>query len=250
MSDPFADFLSALKDDPAASADRVRVDPNRVHRTGVPEVVYAARKSTPDVIHALRALAEANGRAIASRLTDEQLRDLHAPDGFDLSIDEDARVAILSKADAPPFAANAGRIAVITAGTSDRRVGREAALMAREMGCDVIEIHDVGVAGLHRMVTPLRHAIAEGVDAIVVAAGMDGALPTVIAGLVDVPVIGLPVSTGYGAGGDGMAALMTMLQACAPGIAVVNIDNGIGAGSMAALISRRANRAQDEKPVI
>lgn len=240
MNDPFADFLAALDDDPAASDDRVRIDPNRVHRTGVPEVVYAARKSSADVILALRALADANGRALASRLTDEHLTGLTAPDGYDLTIDEDARIAILAIADAPPLTTREGRIAVITAGTSDRKVGREAALMAREMGCDVIEIHDVGVAGLHRMVAPLRHAIAEGVDAIIVAAGMDGALPTVIAGLVEMPVIGLPVSTGYGAGGDGMAALMTMLQSCAPGLAVVNIDNGIGAGSLAALISRRA----------
>jgi NCAIR mutase (PurE)-related protein len=112
--------------------------------------------------------------------------------------------------------------------------------MAGEMGATVREVADVGVAGLHRLVAPLERLANDGVDAIVVAAGMDGALPSVVAGLVDVPVIGLPTSIGYGYGGGGVAALMSMLQSCAPGLAVVNIDNGIGAGAMAALIANRA----------
>ena len=116
--------------------------------------------------------------------------------------------------------------------------------MAREMGVDVLRASDVGVAGLHRLVQPLREIVTAGVDCIVVAAGMDGALPSVVAGLVDVPVIGLPVSVGYGYGGNGEAALMTMLQSCAPGITVVNIDNGIGAGSTAALIANRMAAAR------
>jgi NCAIR mutase (PurE)-related protein len=106
-------------------------------------------------------------------------------------------------------------------------------------------VSDVGVAGLHRLIAPLREVMTAGVDAVVVAAGMDGALPSVVAGLVDIPVIGLPVSVGYGHGGRGEAALMAMLQSCAPGIAVVNIDNGIGAGSMAALIANRMAAARD-----
>jgi hypothetical protein len=123
-------------------------------------------------------------------------------------------------------------------------VAAEAALVALEMGATVLEAWDVGVAGLHRLIEPLERFADEGVDVIVVAAGMDGALPSVVAGLVDVPVIGLPTSIGYGFGSGGIGALTTMLQSCAPGLVVVNIDNGIGAGSTAALI---ANRAADSR---
>jgi len=109
-------------------------------------------------------------------------------------------------------------------------------------------IYDVGVAGLHRLMEPLRNLLADEVDAIVVAAGMDGALPSVVAGLVPVPVIGLPTSIGYGMGGKGVAALLSMLQTCAPGLSVVNIDNGIGAGITAALIANRVAEAREERP--
>jgi NCAIR mutase (PurE)-related protein len=132
-----------------------------------------------------------------------------------------------------------GHIGVICAGTSDIPVADEATLMVEEMGCRVTSIYDVGVAGLHRLVTPLRNLLADNVDVIIVAAGMDGALPSVVTGLVPVPVIGLPTSIGYGFGGKGVAALLSMLQTCAPGLSVVNIDNGVGAGSTAALIANR-----------
>jgi len=118
--------------------------------------------------------------------------------------------------------------------------------MCREMGCAVTEIFDVGVAGLHRLFEPLQQLLdEERVDVLIVAAGMDGALPSVVSGLVDVPVIGLPTSVGYGMGGKGKAALLSMLQTCSPGLAVVNIDNGIGAGSMAGLIANRAAAARE-----
>lgn len=241
MRDPFEDLAAALRgDDVREGSPRIRIDHNRLARTGVPEIVYAERKTTEDLLTALHELAVANGRAIASRMTPKQLAELRDVDEPDLAleIDDDARMAVLSHMDTPRPTGR-GTIAVIAAGTSDRAVAREAMIVAREMGCEVVEIHDVGAAGLHRLVAPLRSAIATGIDAIIVAAGMDGALPTVVAGLVDVPVIGLPVSVGYGAGGSGEAALLNMLQSCAPGIAVVNIDNGVGAGTMAALIARR-----------
>ena len=117
--------------------------------------------------------------------------------------------------------------------------------MAEAMGCRVSLVSDVGVAGLHRLFEPLRQLFAERVGALVVAAGMDGALPSVVAGLSTVPVIGLPTSVGYGAGGGGIAALLSMLQSCAPGLAVVNIDNGIGAGATAALIANAAAGKQE-----
>ena len=132
----------------------------------------------------------------------------------------------------------------MTAGTSDVPVAEQAAVVAREMGCEVELVADVGVAGLHRLFPPLQKMLEVGVDVMVVAAGMDGALPSVVSGLVDVPVIGLPVSTGYGFAGQGVAALLSMLQTCAPGLTVVNIDNGVGAGATAGLIANRCARAR------
>ncbi|MGN6484637.1 MAG: nickel pincer cofactor biosynthesis protein LarB, partial [Thermomicrobiales bacterium] len=245
--DPFADLAAALNAMSDAEPDaRLRLDPDRAARTGIPEFVLAERKSAEDVIASLSRLAERRGRALASRVRPDQFAPLvdaiAAP--FTLELHVEARIAIVVH-DNTPRPSSGGRIAVVAAGTSDRPVATEAAIVAEEMGCVVHRIHDVGVAGLHRLVAPLRAVIAEGVDAIVVAAGMDGALPSVIAGLVPVPVIGLPVSVGYGYGGDGTGALMSMLQACAPGIAVVNIDNGVGAGSMAALIANRAAANRD-----
>jgi len=135
----------------------------------------------------------------------------------------------------------------MTAGTSDIRVAEEARVVAEEMGCEVVTAYDVGIAGFHRHIGPLRRMLREGVDAIVVVAGMEGALPSVVASLVDVPVIGVPTSVGYGLGGKGVGALTTMLQSCSPGLCVVNIDNGVGAGALAALIARRVARALEEK---
>ncbi len=140
-----------------------------------------------------------------------------------------------------------GLVGVISAGTSDIPVAEEAALIAEEIGCHVTRIYDVGVAGLHRLMEPLRNLLSNGVDVIIVAAGMDGALPSVVAGLVPVPVIGLPTSIGYGMGGKGVAALLSMLQTCVPGLSVVNIDNGVGAGSTAAIIANRVAQAREHQ---
>jgi NCAIR mutase (PurE)-related protein len=133
-------------------------------------------------------------------------------------------------------------VGLLTAGTSDIPVAEEAALVMEHMGCRVERGYDVGVAGLHRLAEPLARMVKSGVDVLVVCAGMEGALPSVVTGLVDVPVIGVPTSTGYGLGGDGTAALLSMLQTCSPGLVVVNIDNGVGAGATAALIARGARR--------
>lgn len=258
MSDPFRDVRKVLDGDRAnddaiqvdgEATPRLRLDSGRERRTGVPEIVLAERKTTEDVARSLIRLAERNGRALASRVRDDQLNDLPSfmPDGTLLTIDRESRTVVLHKDDvAPPL--TGGRVAVICAGASDRPVASEARIMIEEMGCSVVMVADVGVAGLHRLVQPLQAVMEAAVDAVVVAAGMDGALPAVIAGLIDIPVIGLPVSVGYGYGGDGTGALMSMLQSCSPGIAVVNIDNGIGAGAMAGLIANRAARARAEQP--
>jgi NCAIR mutase (PurE)-related protein len=226
-----------------------RLDVNRDLRKGVPEVVYAPGK-TDESLKAIvcRQLAE-RGLALVSRLEAtraERLRQTLAagaglvPDlVFDYLADSGVLAARTSAYEAP---AQRGCVGVLTAGTSDIPVAEEAVLVARHMGCRVERGYDVGVAGLHRLVEPLSRIIESGADVLVVVAGMEGALPSVVAGLVDVPVIGVPTSTGYGLGGDGTAALCSILQSCSPGVVAVNIDNGVGAGAAAALIARGWSR--------
>ena len=158
----------------------------------------------------------------------------------DLTFAYDATAAVLA-AYTPAYRAPEPRgcVGLLTAGTSDIPVAEEAALVITHMGCRVERGYDTGVAGVHRLLEPLTRMIESGADVLVVVAGMEGALPSVVAGLVDVPVIGVPTSTGYGLGGDGTAALYSILQSCSPGLVAVNIDNGVGAGAAAALIARR-----------
>ncbi|MBI2938848.1 MAG: nickel pincer cofactor biosynthesis protein LarB [Chloroflexi bacterium] len=219
-------------------------DLNRQHRKGVPEVILAAGKQPEQVVSIAEAFLCRGGRAIISRigpdlasLLRERLADDH------LEFHPLSQMVVARRGTTPPEPTG-GRVGILTAGTSDAPVAEQAAVLMREMGCQVSFFSDVGVAGIHRLFQPLHALLSQEVDAIVVAAGMDGALPSVVAGLVDVPVIGLPTSTGYGIGGQGVAALLSMLQTCAPGLAVVNIDNGIGAGAMAGLIANRAARAR------
>lgn len=247
---PFAAVRAALHDisqdtKPGNVSHPLELDATRQARTGIPEVIHAEHKPPKLVVESAVRLAATNGRVLASRCPAETIEVIVAELGatHDVAVHEAARAAVVARggADVTP---TGGRVGVITAGTSDVPIAAEAALMAREMGTDVTEIWDVGVAGLHRLVQPLERLVADGVDAIVVAAGMDGALPSVVAGLVAVPVIGLPTSVGYGLGGKGEAALLSMLQTCAPGLVVVNIDNGIGAGATAALIANRVAAAR------
>lgn len=215
-------------------------DPNRQRRTGIPEVVYAASKPPQAVADALKQLASVNGRALASRVPGETVADLRTMLEPALTVEFFPRArGLVASLPGTPRSISGGVVGMLSAGTSDLPFAAEAALMAAEMGAQVLEAWDVGVAGIHRVFGPLQQFIDSGVDAIVVVAGMDGALPSVVAGLVDVPVIGLPTSVGYGFGAGGVGALTSMLQTCAPGLTVVNIDNGIGAGSAAALIANR-----------
>ncbi|MBN1579203.1 MAG: nickel pincer cofactor biosynthesis protein LarB [Anaerolineae bacterium] len=224
----------------------VTPDLNRAKRKGVPEVILAQGKALEHALKIVHIFLEKNGRAILSRVSpelEEQLRQ-----EFDASAQLEwyasARAAVLL---APDFERPivGGRVGILTAGTSDVPTAEEAAMLCKEMGCEVYTTFDVGVAGLHRLFDPLRRMLEEDeVDVLIVAAGMDGALPSVVSGLSDVPVIGLPTKVGYGLGGEGIAALYSMLQNCAPGMAVVNIGNGIGAGAMAGLIANRMARAR------
>lgn len=231
-------------DDPSPGAN-VRSDPERAIRTGVPEFVLAGSKDTTDVVTALDRLATANGRATATRCRADQVVDIPArlSADFDIELQADARaITVSTPGSVRPV--TGGRVGIITAGSSDIPTAAEAALIARELGCTVYEVRDVGVAGLHRLVRPLEHLADQNVHVIIVAAGMDGALPSVVSGLVPVPVIGLPTPVGYGHGGEGHSALGTMLQSCAPGLLVVNIDNGLGAGAAAAKIANMVARAE------
>ncbi len=228
-----------------AARIEIRPDPAREKRKGVPEVIFGETKTTAQVLSMARSLLEGTGRAIVSRVRPETLAALREEfQNYTLRVREEARALVIYQPGYEP-ARTGGRVGVLSAGTSDVPVAEEAALIAEEMGCEVTCVYDVGVAGLHRLLEPLRALLSNGVDVMIVAAGMDGALPSVVAGLVPVPVIGLPTSVGYGLGGRGVAALLSMLQTCAPGLSVVNIDNGIGAGSTAALIANRVALAAD-----
>jgi NCAIR mutase (PurE)-related protein len=231
-----------------AGSPAARPDFSRKDRKGVPEVIFAERKTVEQSLDIARRFLEATGRAILSRVPQELEMRLRTE--FEGEIDfqwlPEPRAAILKRPDVEPVQTD-GQVGIICAGTSDIPWAEEAALLCGEMGCTVHRAYDVGVAGIHRLWEPLRFLINDAqVDVIIVAAGMDGALPSVVSGLVDVPVVGLPTSVGYGLGGQGEAALLSMLQTCAPGMAVVNIDNGIGAGAMAGLIANRMAAARNK----
>jgi NCAIR mutase (PurE)-related protein len=249
LSTELLDRLAAAtgQDDIAAVEDYARLDVERDRRKGVPEVVLAERKTPEQTVAIARRLLAAQGRAIISRVPPVMVAALEAAFGETVQWERGTsdRLIVLRMPDNQPPEPDA-QVGIIGAGTSDLPIAEEAAVVCREMGCQVHTVYDVGVAGLHRLFEPLRTLLAVPVDVIIVAAGMDGALPSVVTGLVNVPVIGLPTSVGYGMGGGGEAALLTMLQTCAPGLSVVNIDNGIGAGAMAGLIAKRCAKARDE----
>ncbi|HHX65492.1 MAG TPA: nickel pincer cofactor biosynthesis protein LarB [Chloroflexi bacterium] len=232
-------------DDDLTNSPYAQLDLDRARRKGVPEVVLSSTKSTAQSLTITASFLERTGRAILSRVPPEleqALRERYEGNGFEWYAA--SRMAVVRRND---FTLNptGGCVGILTAGTSDQPVAEEAAVLCREMGCTVHLVQDVGVAGIHRLFAPLRRLLDEDrVDVIIVAAGMDGALPSVVSGLADVPVIGVPTSVGYGMGGQGQAALLSMLQTCAPGLAVVNIDNGVGAGAMAGLIANRAAAAR------
>lgn len=225
----------------------VRPDPGREQRKGVPEVIFGETKETGQIVAMARTLLDETGRAIVSRVRHDTGAALQAAfPAYTVSVREAAHAVVVYR-HGYVRRNTGGLVGVISAGTSDIPAAEEAALIAEEMGCEVMRVYDVGVAGLHRLVEPLRRLLDVDVDVVIVAAGMDGALPSVVAGLVPVPVIGLPTSIGYGFGGKGIAALLSMLQTCAPGLTVVNIDNGVGAGSTAALIANRAARGRQRE---
>jgi len=229
-----------MTDQPVSDLGYARLDTDRAARTGDPEVVYGAGKTPTQIVEILRALHEAHPEhtILATRLTDEAVEAVVRahPDAV---VDEVAHAVTLGRL---PQAQ--GSVAVVSAGTSDAPVAAEAALTARVYGAGVKVINDVGVAGLHRVIA--ARGELTGADCLVVVAGMEGALPSVVGGLTGVPLVAVPTSIGYGASFGGIAALLGMLNSCAPGVAVVNIDNGYGAGVFAARVARNARPRSTE----
>ena len=244
MRDPFSALRQSLAAGAAPSDSSATPDFDRDLRTGVPEVILGEGKAASTVVEMARGFLARRNRAIVSRVRSRMMRALEEEFRNErVEMHAQARMVVIRSQD---FQASPteGKVGIVTAGTSDAGPAEEAQVIAQEMGCATRLAFDVGVAGLHRLFSPLEDMLGWGADAIIVVAGMDGALPSVVTGLVDVPVIGLPTSRGYGIGGGGLAALLGMLQSCVPGLLVVNVDNGIGAGASAARIARRvsANR--------
>ncbi len=214
-----------------------RLDVDRARRTGDPEVVFGQGKTPDQVVQTLTTLAASHpDRAILATRLDDAARAAVRHSLPEADVDDVARTAVLGALPTP-----VGRVLVVAAGTSDGPVASEALVTARVHGAGAERVDDVGVAGLHRLLA-VRDRLDEA-DALVVVAGMEGALASVVGGLTGVPLVAVPTSIGYGTGANGLAALLSMLNSCAPGIAVVNVDNGYGAGVHAARIARRARPA-------
>jgi pyridinium-3,5-biscarboxylic acid mononucleotide synthase len=208
-----------------------KVDTDRLRRRGLPEVIYCPSKTTEQIIAIMRALKKAKQNIFATRVSADQARAIKkAIPGAVYHKDARAITADIIKPSRP-----VGLVGVVSAGTSDISVAEEAALTAERMGAKVERIYDAGVAGLHRLMPHVE--LLRSARAVVVVAGMEGALPSVVGGLIDRPIIAVPTSVGYGTSMQGVAALLAMLNTCVPGITVVNIDNGFGAGVAAAMIN-------------
>jgi NCAIR mutase (PurE)-related protein len=218
-----------------------RVDTARAARTGDPEVIFGQGKTPEQTVELLRALhTEHPARAVlATRLDGAAQTAVRAAFGEQARVDELARCVTLG-----PLPEPSGRVLVVAAGTSDRPVAAEAVATVRAFGAEPDLVTDVGVAGIHRLLA-VRDQLARA-DCLIVVAGMEGALPSVVGGLTGVPLVAVPTSVGYGASLGGVAALLAMLNSCAPGVVVVNIDNGFGAGVHAARVARQAGPAPVE----
>jgi NCAIR mutase (PurE)-related protein len=225
--------VQELRDLPFRSLGFAHADTHRHLRSGFPEVIFGPGKTVEQIVTLLRELGGSGAPTMATRIDPEVARQVLAalPDARYLEVPR-----LLVRGPTPAPDQGRGSIAVLTAGTSDIPVAEEAAVTAELAGNRVERVFDVGVAGIHRLLA--NRPTVEAAEIVIVAAGMDGVLPTVVAGLFSRPVIAVPTSVGYGATFGGVAALLTMLNSCAAGVAVVNIDNGFGAGRLASLLNR------------
>ena len=224
--------VARLRHMPFEDLDFAKVDHHRALRAGMPEVIFGEGKTPAQVAGIFKRLSQHGGNILATRATPEQFRAVRKQ-VRQAEYRELARAIVLQKDRAKQ---GKGTIAVVSAGTSDIPVAEEAVVTAEVMGNDVQHLYDVGVAGIHRLLAN-RHTLADA-RVVIVCAGMEGALPSVVGGLVGVPVIAVPTSIGYGAAFGGLAALLGMMNSCASNVSVVNINNGFGAGYVASLINR------------
>jgi NCAIR mutase (PurE)-related protein len=208
-----------------------KADTHRALRRGFPETVYAPGKTPLQVVEIVRGLRHGVRGIMVTRVEGEAIAALEEAFPEEVRHFREARLALVGE----PMESHGGRVVVVSAGTSDSPVAEEAAVTAELLGATVERLYDVGVSGVHRLAASLD-LLARG-DVIVAVAGMEGALPSVVAGMVDSPVVAVPTSVGYGATFDGLAALLGMMSSCSPGLAVVNIDNGFGAGYYASLVA-------------
>ena len=229
---PVDDAMDRLKDLPFEDLGFAKLDHHRSLRTGMPEVIFASGKTPEQVATIFERMAHAGGNVLATRASRECFTAVAAVEPR-ATYHESARAITLAQAPGPQ---GKGTVAVVCAGTSDLPIAEEAAITARLMGNEVELIADVGVAGIHRLLA--QRTSLQSARVLIVCAGMEGALPTVVGGLVNAPVIAVPTSVGYGASFGGVAALLGMLNTCSPNVCVVNIDNGFGAACIATLINR------------
>ena len=219
-----------------------KIDTGRKNRRGIPEVVFAENKQYDEIKKITQKVLKKSNLVLISRLKKndyKKILEFSKKSKFKTELGKNSTSILIYK---KPLKKDHGKVGILTAGTSDIGVAEEARLMCEAMNCKCTSSYDVGVAGIHRVMPVLKEFIKNEVDSIIVVAGMEGALATLVSSSVNVPVIGLPTSVGYGYGEKGIAALAAMLQSCSLGLAVVNIDNGIGAGAMAASIANRASR--------
>ena len=235
-----ADAIKQLQNMPYENIDFAKIDHHRELRSGLPEVIYGQGKSIPQLKKIIQSLKKANSDTLATKISDQTYKKLKTFLPKDAKYNEQAQTLVIRN---KKIKEPAGLITIITAGTSDIPIAEEAAVTANLLGSRVETIFDVGVAGLHRLLDNIEQIKKARV--LVVVAGMEGALACVVGGLVSQPIIAVPTSIGYGASFNGISALLTMLNSCAPGIAVVNIDNGFGAGCMAHRINILAEQVSE-----
>jgi len=216
-----------------------KIDINRQKRRGIPEIVFAETKEIDEIKKITKKTLEKTNSVIISRIKKEDYSKIMTfvkRLKVKIKTGKNSSSILLFK---KPIKFHGGKVGIITAGTSDIGVAEESRLVCEAMNCKCITSYDVGVAGIQRIFPVLKELIKEDVDCIIVAAGMEGALATLVSSMVDIPIIGIPTSVGYGYGEKGIAALASMLQSCSLGLSVVNIDNGIAAGGIAANIANR-----------
>jgi NCAIR mutase (PurE)-related protein len=221
--------------------DFAKIDTSRKLRRGIPEVIFAEKKELDDLKKIILATTAKADSVLVSRINKahyEKILSFSRKNKLKLRTGKNTATLLFFK----KLNSTGGKVGILTAGTSDVGVAEEARLVCEAMGCECICSYDIGIAGIHRVFPVIKRLIQEEVDVIIVVAGMEGALASVVSSLVDIPVIGVPSSVGYGYGEKGIAALASMLQSCTLGLTVVNIDNGIGAGAFAANVANRSVR--------